>query len=284
MYLGQIMDRDQVEGHVMSEGCQYQIRVLEEKDRAKLKKLLSDTFKMSDEFFAWKYDSNPDFDQSLVVVAVNCGEVVGCNNWMPRNLKISRSLSVRAALGADLAVHRNHRGRGLAKPLIASENTILEDKNIVMSYGFIDAKLVEHVHGPLIGLVEVPTSTTVYKKYLNLSHIREKVIEMNRIVKSDEEIKRKLAGLDVSVLFRLRGVPPFTMRIGPDEICLEENNLTNPNLKVECDMARLDLVRSKRKTLALIKTLLTRKIRIKGSMRDAIKLYRLSELLGILFA
>lgn len=265
----------------------YEVRALTKKDRAKLTKLmkiLRDTFKMSDEFLTWKYPLNPDFDQSLVVVAVNCGQVAGGASWLPRSLKISRSLSVRAALGADLAVHRNHRGQGLAKPLIASENSVLEDKNVVMSYGFIEAKLVKHVHGPLLGLVEVPTSTTVYKKYLNLARIREKVTKMNRIVKSDEEMRGKLTGLNISVLFRLRGIPPFTVRIGSDKISLEESDLKATDLKVECDLTLSDLVKSESKILTLVKALLTRKIRVKGSLRHALKLYGLSKFLRILFA
>jgi len=266
----------------MSEESQYQIRVLPEKPRAERIKLLVDTFKMSNEFLEWKYELNPDFDRSLVVVAMNSGQVVGCASWLPRTLKISKSLSVRAALGADLAVHRDHRGRGLAKLLIASENTFLEEKNIVMSYGFASSELVEHVHGPLIGLVEMPTDTIVYKKYLNPSEIGEKVAKMNRIVESDEKIKRKIAGLDLVVLFHLRGMPEFTIRIGPNAISLLKNDLTQPDLKVESAITFFDLFKSKKRTLALVRALLTRKIRIKGSLRDTLKLYSLSKLLGTL--
>jgi len=268
----------------MADAGEYEIRVVAREDRAELMKLLSDSFKMSAEFLKWKYDLNPEFDESLVVVAVNNGQVAGGASWLPRRLKIAKSLSVRAALGADLAVHRNHRGQGLAKPLIASENALLENKNIVMSYGLIDPKLAEHVHGPLIGLAEVPTSTTVYKKYLNLSEIRDKVSEMNRVAKSKGDMKAKLAALDMTVLFRLRGMPPFTLRIEAGGIRLEETNSIKPDLQVEFRLTPLKLFKSKRKALTLIKALLTRKIRFKGRLRDAIKLYRLSEFLGILLA
>lgn len=267
----------------MSGESQYRIRVFAERDEAELMQLIGDTFEMSEEFLEWKYDLNPDFDRSLVLVAVNYGKVVGCMNWLPRRLKIFNSLSVRAALGADLAVHRKYRGKGLAKPLIAWENKVLEGKNMVMSYGFIDPKLAGHVHSPLIGLVEVPTSTTVYKKYLDLSEIQEKVAEMNRVAKSDEDIKGKLAGLDMSVLFRLKGMPPFTLRLRAGGVRLEEKGSMNPDLRVECDLTPSELFKSERKALTLIKALLTRKIRFRGSLRGAIKLYSLSEFLGILF-
>lgn len=267
----------------MPEKPQYQIRVFAEKDRVDLMKLLSDTFKMSSDFLVWKYDLNPDFDESLIIIAVNQGQVVGCMNWLPRSLKISKSSTVRAALGADLAVHRNHRGRGLAKPLIASENTILKGKNIIMSYGYIDPQLVKRVHGPLLGLVEVPTSTIVYKKYLTLANIRRKILEMNEAAKSGEETERKLARVRMSVLFRLRGFPQFKIRISPDATQLEENDLTDADLRVECDLTLLELFKSKRKTLTVIKALLTRRVRIKGSLRKTLKLYRIFNLVRVLF-
>ena len=267
----------------MSKTSSYEIRVFAEKEKAELMNLVSHTFKMDDEFLVWKYDWNPNFDQSLVIVAANFGKVVGSMIWLPRSLKISKSLEVRAMLGADLAVDRNHRGHGLAKSLIVSENTILEGKNCVMSYGFIDPELVKHVHGPLLGSVEVPTSTTVYKKYLNISEIQEKIENMNKIAKSDEEIMRKLSGLDLIVSFRLKGMPQFMVRISSDGVHLEEEEDIHPDLKVECEITPSKLLMSKRRVLTLVKALLTRKIRIKGSFRDAIRLYGLSELLGVLF-
>jgi len=245
-------------------------------------KLLSETFRMTDDFLAWKYHLNPDFDQSLVLVAMDRGKAVGGIIWLPRNLKISRSLAVKAMLGADLVVDRNHRGQGLAKPLIAAENRILEGKNGLMSYGFIDPRLVERVHGPLIGLVEVPTSTTVYKKYLGLSEIRQKVMRMNKMAKSEESVSRKLPDLDVTVSFHLKGMSPFILRIGPDGVSMEENALTDPSLKVKCDLTPSELFNGKSKNLTLIRALLTRRLRVKGSLKKAIILYRLSRLLGVL--
>ncbi len=268
----------------MSEDLRYQIRVLAKKDKSKWLKLLSDTFKMKSNFLAWKYDSNPNFDESLVITTMNKGQVVGCMNWLPRNLKVSKSLSVRAALGADLAVHLDHRGQGLAKPLIASENTILEGKDIVMSYGYIEPQLAERVHHPLLGLVAVPTSTTVYRKYLSLANIRKRVLELDAISRSSKEARRKLPELEIDVLFRLRGIPPFKVKIRPDKLRLEEEDLKARDLEVECDLTLIELLKSKRRTLTVIKALFTRRIKIRGSLRKAIKLYRVFKLVQALLA
>lgn len=245
-------------------------------------KLLDNTFKTSNEFWVWKYELNPHFNASLARVAVKDRQVVGCAFWLPRNLKICNSMSVRAALGADLAVCARHKGHGIGKALVASENEVLENKNVVMSYGFVPPELVKHIHGPQIGLVRVSTSTITCKKYLDSSKIREKVQLMNRIVDSDQDLQTKLANLKINVLFRLRGMRTFVIKMGPDMIDVEED-LTGSDVKVECDLTPLDLFRSKRRMCTLIKALLTRKIKISGSLRDIIKLYSVLELIKLLF-
>jgi len=265
----------------MPKESRYSLRILTDRDRIGVMKLLGDTFKMSNESWVWKYELNPDFDPSFAMVAVNNEQVVGCAFWLPRNIKISNSMSVRAALGADLAVSTSHKGHGIGKALIASENEVLENKNVVMSSGFVPPELVKHIHGPQIGLVGVPTSTIVCKKYLDCSKIREKVQLMNGMVDSDQNMRAKLANLHMSVLFRLRGRPLFVIKIGPGMIGVQED-LTDPDVKVECDLTYLDLVRSKRRIIILIKALLTRKIRINGSLRNIMKLYSILELIKVL--
>jgi len=267
----------------MSEESRYSFRVLTDEDRIGVMKLLGDTSKMSIEFWMWKYELNPDFDPSLARVAINNREVVGCAFWLPRNLKICNSISVRAALGADLAVYANHKGQGIGKALIASENEVLENKGMVMSYGFVLPELVMHIHGPQIGLVGVPTSTIVCKKYLDCSKVREKVQLMNLIVDSDQNTRAKLANLKINVLFRLRGQPQFVIKMSPDIIDVEEDDLACSDVKVKCDLTLLDLVQSKRRMFTLVKALLTRKMRISGSLRNIIKLYSILELIKLLF-
>lgn len=266
----------------MPEESRYSFGVLTDEDRIGVMKLLDHTFKMSNELWMWKYELNPDFDKSLARVAVNNRQVVGCAFWLPRNLKICNSISVRAALGADLAVYANHKGHGIGKALIASEDEVLENKGVVMSYGFVQPELVKHIHSPQIGLVSVPTSTIVCRKYLDCSNVRVKVQLMNRIVHSDQNLRAKLANLKINVLFRLRGQHPFVIKIGPDKIDVEENDLACSDVKVECDLTHLDLVRSKRRIFTLIKALLTRKMGISGSLRNIVKLYSILELVKLL--
>lgn len=264
---------------------QFSFRVFTNEDQNGVIKLLSETFKMSNEFWTWKYALNPNFDPSLAMVAINKNQVVGCAFWLPRNLRISQSTSARVALGADLAVDSDYKGQGIGTALIASENKILENKNVVMSYGFVEPDLVKHIHGPQIGLVSVPTSTIMYKRYLNCSKVREKSLLLNRIVDSDEKMRAKLRKMNLRVLLRLKGMPPFVVKLGPDRIDVEEDDLTNPDIKVECDSTFLALmVKSKRRTFRLVKSLLLRRIKIKTSnLGSALKLYTTLKLLQSFF-
>ncbi len=270
----------------MQRRSQYSFRILADKDKIGAMELLSYTFNMSTDSWMWKYEYNPDFDQSLVVVALNAKKIVGIAHWLPRNIKVSNFTTLKATLGADLAVHADHRRRGIGETLISFENKILEGKNIVMTFGFIEPDLVKRIHGPQIGVVAIPTSTIVYKKYLNCSRVREKAAILNRIADSDDKMRQKLLKLNVRVLLLLKGMPPFLVKLGPSRIDVEEDDLTDPDLKIEADSTFLaSIVQSKRKTLKIIKNLLLGKLKVRPTKLSGIrKLYGTLTLVQTLFA
>lgn len=258
----------------MPKESKYSFRFLTSKDEDEVMELVKNTYNYSNEFLMWKYRLNPDFDPSFAVVAVNNERVVGCAYWLPRYLKISNSTVFRAAQGTDLAVHPNHRGHGIGRTLIAFENKIVENKKIILNYGFIRPDLVKRIHRPQIGLVALPTSTSVYKKYLNCSIIRERVSLLNAIIGSNRKLGAKLTEMDVRILFRLRGFPPFLIKIGPDKIHIEEDDLASPNLKIESDFTLLiSIFRNKNRVFNVIKALLMGKIKISGNILCVAKLY-----------
>lgn len=264
----------------------YSFRALTNQDRIGVMELVANTFKTDSEFWRWKYELNPDFDRSLVIVALNANQVVGCAHWLPRNLKVSGLTTIKAVLGADLAVCERHKGQGVGRTLISYEKKILENKKTLLSYGFIEPDLVKHIHSPQIGLVAVPTSTIVYKKYLNCKKVRDKTLLFNKIIESSQKMRKKLAESNERILFRLKGIPPFLLKLSPKKIELEEDDLTNPGLKVECDLAFLtSAIKGKRRILKLAKALLLGKMKIKPTnIRSTLKLYSTLKILEVLFS
>jgi GNAT superfamily N-acetyltransferase len=68
------------------------------------------------ELFRRKHMGSP-FGRSIVLVGETEGEIVGCEAWMPWRLRAD-GRTVQAIRGTDLAVHPDHRGRGVQKALV----------------------------------------------------------------------------------------------------------------------------------------------------------------------
>jgi len=258
----------------MSKESKYSFRVLTSEDEDEVMELLKNMSNSSNEFLVWKYKLNPDFDPSFAVVAINNGQIVGCTFWVPRCLKISKSTAFRATFSTDAFVHPDHRGHGIGRNLVAFENKILENKKTIINYSVIKPDLAKHLQRrAAIGLVALPASTLVYKKYLNCSIIKEKVSLLNTIIESNRKLRAKLTEMNVRMLFRLRGFPSFLIKIGPDKIHIEEDDLSSPDLKIESDFALLTYIFKNKNILNLVKALLMRKIKFSGNILRAAKLY-----------
>ena len=216
---------------------QYSYRKYHDRDQPALEELLKSTFTSFSEsnFWFWKYRLNPDFDPSLIVVAEKDGKVVGCNHWLVRDLKLSSSVKVRAALGADVAVHQEHRGRGVGTELLRFLRLSgdFKDKEVVISYTFGDPKLSKRLYEPAAGYVAAPNSTTTYKKFFNCRKLREKFQLIDGVISSKKELKTKLKGLELCILFRLKGAPAFTIHIESERVYLDEGEVRNPDVVIE---------------------------------------------------
>lgn len=238
-------------------------------------------------FWVWKYRKNLDFDPSLIVVAEKDGEVVGCNHWLVRDLKLSSSLKVRTALGSDIVVHPKHRGKGVGKQLLRFLRLRgdYRNKGIILNYMFADPKLSKRLYGPTLGYVLAPNSTTTYKKLLNLRNLKERIRKLNRSIESKKELQRKLKGLKISVLFRLRGAPLFAIRIESNRIYLEEGEREDSDVVVETSLHLLSLtIEASNSMLYLVKAWIIGKVKIRKGLLKAFKLMKAFKVLQLAFS
>jgi GNAT superfamily N-acetyltransferase len=97
-----------------------EIRLFQERDEPEVLAVLQAAFGAwpqgiesvdASEFLRWKHACGP-FGRSTAVVAVVGGEIVGFLAWLPWLLR-ARTHTVRAMRVVDLAVHPEHRGRGV---------------------------------------------------------------------------------------------------------------------------------------------------------------------------
>ena len=215
----------------------YSYREFREQDEQALKELLKTGFPLflKNEYWDWKYKKNPNFDPSLVALAEKDEKIVGCNHWLARGLKLSSQVTVRTALAGDLLVHCEHRGQGIAAELLqvlrASE--VVKNKGITLCYMFAPLKLNKRLYSPVAGYVAAPNSTSTYKIFFSCQELKKRLKLIDSHIKSNKKLMAKLQGLEMCVLFRLKGVPVFALYIESDGGCLDEGEVKNPDVVIE---------------------------------------------------
>jgi len=246
------------------------IRFFEDGDRVEVTKIVTNAFdSLNEDLWLWKYLGNPNFDESLVFIAENNGKVIGCMHYLPRELKITRTLKVKGALGADLAVHRDYRQRGIGSSMLkfSRSSKALEKKGIILTYGFVGYRRAKF-YGRNIDSIIIPLSTTKYKKFFNTSPIEERLSKI--------EILNRSVKADMDVLFRLRGFPSFTLRIENGKISVDKGETLNPDVTVEGDPYFLEsLYDGDKGILNIIRGILKGKIKIRGSLRKILSFYKI---------
>jgi predicted N-acetyltransferase YhbS len=262
------------------EELQYSFRNFAQGDELALSELLKSNLPsfFRSNFWAWKYKLNPNFDPSLIVVAEKDGEIVGCNHWLLRDLKLSQSLNVKAALGADLLVNPKHRGHGVAKQLVLflRQNRAFKDKGIVLSYSLAPPLLNKNLYNPVAGYVAPSNSTTTYRKFFNCRELKEKFQLIDDVIQSRVDLKSKLKGLEMHALFRLKGTPTFALHIESERVYLEEGEIEKPDVIIEGSIPLLfsSVVAGNIGARKLVEAWITRKVKIKKGLLKIVKIWR----------
>lgn len=249
----------------------------EEAVRTLVKRVFADNARrlLGSELWEWKYLRNPNFDQSLVAVAERKGKIVGCNHWLPRDIKLSSSSVCKAILCGDIAVDPNHRKQGLGKSLLLflRSSGLSHAKGSVLNYMFADPELGKRLYGPVVGYIPFSTSTLRYCKRWGWKNVVERVKEIN-VNLGQEDGFNKRATDNFAVVFYVSGASPLTIVVNKGRIEALEESIEDAPLKVTTDLATLTaLSRRERRIRRFLKALLQRKLKVKGSLFSIIKLY-----------
>jgi predicted N-acetyltransferase YhbS len=219
---------------------------------------------------------NPSFANSLVVIAEKDGKLIGSNYWLYRELKLSNNTYVKAALGADIAVHPNYRGQRIGLELIRFPRLsgAFKERGIVVSYSFVGRpKLVNRFYHPAAGYVSAPNHTTIYRKLFNCQELKEKFEEIDQAIKSNDAIRKQFKELAMSISFRLKGVPEFSVHIEPEKVYLEEGKAENSDVIIEGSIPLSSLIIGSGASVRdLVKSWLTGKVRIRRGLLHIFKL------------
>ena len=266
---------------------QYLYRKFRDGDEADLEELLRNTFPCFKEnnLWLWKYKLNPAFKSSLVILAEKDSEIVGCNYWMLRDLKLLSNLHVTVALGGDVAVHPKHRGYGVGTELMRYPriSSAFKEKGVLLSYMFGRPELSKKFYEPAAGYTAAPNYTITYKKLFSCNQLKDRFQKIDQAVKSNKAISKKLKDLAMVVSFKLKGAPEFVVHIEPEKVYLEEGKAENPNVVIEGSLPLSSLVISGTIGLRdLVKSWLLGKVKLRKGflhvlkMRKAFKLFQMA--------
>jgi predicted N-acetyltransferase YhbS len=258
----------------------YTYREYQNGDQAALEKLLRSTFPRfnEDNMWAWKYKSNPSFDNSLVILAEKDGELIGCNYWMQRDLKLLANMQVKAALGADVAVYPNHRKFGVGKELLRypRNSGIYKEKNLLLSYMFGRPELSTRFYKPVAGYILAPSCTSTYRKLFNCKELKDAFFKIDNAIKSNEAIKNKLKKITLRISFRLRGTPEFSINFEEGSVYLEEGKAEKSDMLIEGNLPLSFLIIGGEGGLSdLVKFLITGKVKIKKGLFHVFRLRKI---------
>ncbi|MEM3378403.1 MAG: GNAT family N-acetyltransferase [Candidatus Bathyarchaeia archaeon] len=252
-------------------------------DENAVKQLVESTFSefMGGKYWNWKYKENPYFDSQLVAVAEANGEIVGCNHWLLRNLKLSSSVVDKAILAGDVAVRADYRGKGIGCCLLRflRSSDVVKSRNVALIYMFADPELAKRFHSPAAGYVLVSDGAAQYTKVLNWNKVKRNVELLNEAIRSGK-FSKKLPKKGLKVLFNISAAPPLCIYVKEKSLFVDDGAClgNNVDMVVSGDLAVFNEMKmAKMKKWCFLKAFLSGKLKIK------VKFTKLFHLFGVLW-
>jgi len=250
-------------------------RSLRVEDEAAVSALVGSSFSgfLGGKFWDWKYLMCPGFDRSWIAVAEEEGKIVGCNHWVFRRFKVSGSVAVDVALGADIAVVPEYRKRGVGRALIYFMREKHADRKLPLMYMFADPGLSRHFHTPVAGYVSVEHGTALYTKILNWNKVISTAGAFSQRVEAGE-FGDRLSKVDLTVVFKVHGAPPLRLRVNRAGVKADVSE-GQADVVVSGDVATLALIKGEGGgAWGLVEALLSGRLKVRGNVMKMFSLYR----------
>jgi predicted N-acetyltransferase YhbS len=253
----------------------FECRTLSKGDEKAVRLLVESTFPVfsTRRFWDWKYLQNPGFDRSLAAVALMSGKIIGCNHWLPRQIKLSDAIVVESMLGANIAVAPEYRQKGVGRALIHFLRLQHPEQKPPLMYMFADPELQRRFHARVGGYIPVPDGTVLFRKILNWNKVILNTTTFNERVKHGE-FGDRLAQVDLTVAFKMPGAPPLRLHLDSGGVEMD-GSIKRPDVTVSSDMTTFSRVKDGQIGVrTLIWLCLTGRLKIRGGLRKIYALYR----------
>jgi len=221
------------------------------------------------EDWTWKHRERASFDPETTLVVEDRGRIVGCWHAVIEELELG-SARLKVGFEGDAAVLPGYRGGGVVLRVYDRINTILVDKGAVMRAGVATPDLADGFYAPMFGYLRAPIP--VHTKVLDNRPLRDAVARLGKRIALGKEIS-------LVIQFRLGDIPPFSLEVSNGVLSTEDGEARSADLVIEGNQGPVvSALRGSGRggnRRDLLRALLTRRVRVKGWLRNAFALYRL---------
>ncbi|MGZ5385524.1 MAG: GNAT family N-acetyltransferase, partial [Acidimicrobiia bacterium] len=153
-------------------------------------------------YWDWKYGG--DARHRVVFAAETRGEIVGCRHSLLFDLRLEAGLKVPALFSGDLLVRPEHRGHDVARLLVAGalDLGIQQSPNVAGYLVYTWPGLAARLHGPLVGVVPVPSSTRRWSRILGWDGRIDHIYSSGFL---DRAAEKGVAGCDHTMQLEIEG-------------------------------------------------------------------------------
>lgn len=233
--------------------------------RDTVREMVGSTFggSLGGSYWDWKYQG--DTRHPAVFLAESDDEVVGCRHSLVFDLRIEHGLTMAAMIGGDLLVLPEHRGHDVARRLASGGiRAALEQDPQVAAYAtFTWPGLAQHLAGPLVGIVPVPSSTRRWSRILGWDRRIDHLYSSGFL---DRAAEKGVAGCDHTMQLEIEGAPPLWVEIKRGDISLSASPPVSHQIRVSLLRDGIEALKS-RSPVKLLTTFAHRGIRVRGRPR-----------------
>jgi len=232
------------------------------------------------EYWTWKNRLSPYFDPSLIIVADENGELIGCAHAQVRDLRISRSLIIKATQPADLYSKPEHRRRGIATEVTKVIRKNVRAKGAILLVGVTSPSTYTQFYSRREGdrAFTMPSHgycKVAFTKKMNCDSVKRRASLVNDILNQNPEIRKKLDMVNLTVFFQVRGLPPFVLEVSQGSVSVNEGQPTRrPNMVITASK-----LPSAPSMLSLIRLFFSGGVKAKGLLRNLTSVYKCARVL-----
>jgi len=214
----------------------------------------------------WKYKNHPNFSPENILVCERKGEIIASAHSTIQKLRFKDS-QLLVGIGSDVVVKFSYRKQGIGLNLFKKLGDKLMQNGVSIRIGFFAPQLLPYYRK--LGYIPIPTSTIIYRKNIGLTQYKKRILCINKRLKN----RKDMHDVNLSIKFDLEGLPPFIIKVMNGKVdFITSKNIHHILIKGDPRFLKPNI-------FILLKGIISRKLRVEGSLRYFPKFLKIFKIL-----